>query len=150
MISKGSASLKNSLVLYFFFLSSKIGAIIFVLLHRVDMKMQVFFFFHSIVNVVLCPCNYLLNAYHPRRRLALWCEGECLSYPLMYFQGCSLVYHRCSLHKTIEWSLSLTWVFIQGIDNKWATPPLCFLRRKFIETCSQVFYQPLMKPKLLF
>lgn len=137
MISKGSASLKNSLVLYFFFLSSKIGAIIFVL-------------FHSIVNVILHPCNYLLNAYHPRRWLALWCEGECLSYPLIYFQGCSLVYHRCSLHKTIEWSLSLTWVFIQGIDSKWATSPLRFLRRKFIETCSQVFYQPLMKPKLLF
>ena len=150
MISKGSASLKNSLVLYFFFLSSKIGAIIFVLLHRVDMKMQgFFFFFHSIVNVILRPCNYLLNAYH-RRRLASWCEVECLSYPLMYFQECSLAYHRCSLRKTIEWSLSLTWVFIQGIDNEWATPPLCFLRRKFIETCSQVFYQPLMKPKLLF
>lgn len=137
MISKGSASLKNSLVLYFFFLSSKIGAIIFVL-------------FHSIVNVILHPCNYLLNACHPRRWLASWCEGECLSYPLIYFQGCSLVYHRCSLHKIIEWSLSLTWVFIEGIDSKWATPPLCFLRRKFIETYSQVFYQPLMKPKLLF
>lgn len=41
----------------FFFLSSKIGAIIFVL-------------FHSIVNVILHPCNYLLNAYHPRRWLA--------------------------------------------------------------------------------
>lgn len=101
---------------------------------------------------ILHSHNYLLNAYHLRRAIALWGQGECASSPLIYFHDLvqCLAHHRCSIHKSIKETpqpnVGIYWGHWKQVSN---TSTL-LSQKKNIEICGHGWNQPLAKKSNYF